>query len=129
MSSVMSDAIRTTISDYLARFSANDRDGWLALFTDDATVEDPVGSLVRHGKEQIGAFFDESHAMPTSLELVADGPAIVVGSEAAFRFTIRVNLDGAIFLLSAIDAMTFDDAGRISSQRAYVDHASMAPES
>lgn len=124
----MSDAIRATITDYCERFSAADREGWLALFTDDATVEDPVGSPVRHGKGEIGAFFDESHAAPDSIELKPNAPAIIIGSQASFSFTIRVNLAGSMFTLQAIDVMTFDDAGRIASQRAFVDHSTMAPE-
>lgn len=124
----MSDEIRSTIDDYCARFSAADREGWLALFADDATVEDPVGSPVRHGKGEIGAFFDESQAMPDSLELKLNGPAIIIGSQASFAFTIRVNLGGSMFTLQAIDVMTFDDAARIASQRAFVDHATMVPE-
>lgn len=124
----MSDAIRTTITSYMQRFSAKDRDGWLALFAPDATVEDPVGSPVRHGMSEIGAFFDESHAAPDSIELVPDGPAIVLGNEASFRFTVRADLAGTVFTLVAIDVMTFDDEARITSQRAFVDHSTMAPE-
>ncbi len=124
----MSDEIRATIAHYLDRFSVADRAGWLALFAPEATVEDPVGSPVRHGSEEIGAFFDESHDAPDSVELVADGPAIVVGSQAAFAFTVRATLAGTVFVLKAIDVMSFDDQARITSQRAFVDHSTMAPE-
>ncbi len=123
----MSDTIRATITDYLARFSAADRAGWLALFTDDATVEDPVGSPVRHGKDEIGAFFDQSHGSAEAIALLADGPAIVVGQQASFRFTVRVTLGGTDFALPAIDVMTFSEDGHITSQRAFVDYQMMAP--
>ncbi len=124
----MSEEIRATITNYCERFSAADRVGWLALFTDDATVEDPVGSPVRHGLDEIGAFFDESHDAPDSIELKLNAPAIVIGSEAWFAFTIRVNLAGSMFTLQAIDVMTFDDSARIKTQRAFVDHSTMVPE-
>jgi len=124
----MSDEIRATITNYCERFSAADRVGWLALFADDATVEDPVGSPVRHGLEEIGAFFDESHGAPDSIELKLNAPAIIIGTEASFAFTIRVNLAGSMFTLQAIDVMTFDDTARITSQRAFVDHSTMVPE-
>ncbi len=124
----MSDEIRATIDAYCQRFSAADRAGWLELFAEDATMEDPVGSPVRRGIAEIGAFFDESHAAPDSIELKPNAPAIVVGSQAAFAFTIRVDLDGSMFTLQAIDVMTFDDAARITSQRAFVDHTTMVPE-
>lgn len=37
---------------------AHDRAGWVALFTSDGRVEDPVGSRPHVGREQIGRFFD-----------------------------------------------------------------------
>jgi hypothetical protein len=41
-----------------AAASARDRDGWVGLFTDDAHVEDPVGSQPHRGRVAIGRFFD-----------------------------------------------------------------------
>ncbi|MCV7313888.1 ketosteroid isomerase family protein [Mycobacterium paraffinicum] len=38
--------------------AAHDRAGWVALFTDDGRVEDPVGSRPHLGQEQIGRFYD-----------------------------------------------------------------------
>lgn len=38
--------------------AAHDRDGWVALFTGDGRVEDPVGSRPHVGQEQIGRFYD-----------------------------------------------------------------------
>jgi steroid Delta-isomerase len=46
---------------------AHDREGWLALMTDDVVIEDPIGKSVTNrdgtgvrGKEAAGAFFDKS---------------------------------------------------------------------
>lgn len=121
------DQIRNTVEQYLSRFNAKDRSGWLALWTDDATMEDPVGSDLREGKEAIGEFFDQGHSQADSVELRADGPVIVLGHEAAFTFEVRPTLGGTEFSLPAIDVMTFDEAGLITSQRAFVDFAMLAP--
>ena len=121
------DQIRSTVEQYLARFTANDRDGWLALWADDATMEDPVGSELRRGKDEIGAFFDQGQTQADSVELRPDGPVIVLGHEAAFTFQVRPTLGGTAFLLPAVDVMTFDDDGLITSQRAFVDFAMLAP--
>jgi hypothetical protein len=47
------------------RVAAHDKRGWLALFTEDATVEDPVGSMPnrrgqgsRHGDDELSRFYD-----------------------------------------------------------------------
>ena len=37
---------------------ARDRDGWIGLFTADATIEDPVGSRPHRGRPQIERFYD-----------------------------------------------------------------------
>jgi steroid Delta-isomerase len=48
---------------------AGDREGWLALMTDDVVIEDPIGKSVTNpdgtgvrGKEAVGAFFDNTIA-------------------------------------------------------------------
>lgn len=115
------DAVRTTIERYLARFSAGDREGWLDLWADGATMEDPVGSPVRTGRDEIGAFYDQGWSTADSIELRANGPAIVVGHQASFGFEVRPTLGGATMTMPAIDVMTFDDDARITSQRAFVD--------
>ncbi len=120
------DAIRSTVEQYVARFS-DDRDGWLALWAPDATMEDPVGSPVRHGVEAIAEFYDQSQASSDRVELRLDGPVIVLGSEASFRFHARPTLGGTTFSVPVIDVMTFDDQARITSQRAFVDFSMLAP--
>ena len=119
--------IHETIEYYWKAFTAGDRDAWVALFTDDATVEDPIGSAVHRGKEAIAAFFDVSHSLADSIELRSLGVTAVVGNEAAFAMEIRPNIGGTIYVLEAIDVMTFADDGRITSQRAFWQQEKMRP--
>src|SRR3954451_19605717 len=94
--SAMADegAIRTTIENYWKAFTAGDRDAWVALFTDGATVEDPVGSAVHKGKDAIGAFFDASHSLAESIELRSLDITAIVGHECAFAMEIRPVIGG-----------------------------------
>ena len=119
--------IRETIENYWKAFSAGDRDAWLALFTDDATVEDPIGTPVHRGKEAIGGFFDSSQSLADSIELRSLDIVSIVGNEAAFAMEIRPTMGGAPFVMEAIDVMTFADDGRITSQRAYWQMEKMRP--
>jgi steroid delta-isomerase len=121
------DAIRTTIEQYLARFSADDREGWLDLWADGATMEDPVGSPLRTGREEIGAFYDQGTSTADKVELLPAGAPIVVGHQAAFPFEVRPTLGGITMTMPAIDVMTFDDDARITSQRAFVDFGMIRP--
>jgi steroid delta-isomerase len=119
--------IRNTIEQYWKTFSAGDTDGWVALFTDDATVEDPVGSPVNEGKDAIRAFFETAQSLADSIELRSVGVTAVVGHEAAFAMQIRPVIGGATMLMEAIDVMTFADDGRITSQRAFWQGETMRP--
>jgi steroid delta-isomerase len=120
-------AIQQTIEQYWKTFSAGDRDAWLALWADDATMEDPVGTPVKKGKDEIGAFYDQSRSAADAVELRGIGVTIIVGDQASFAMEVRPTLGGATMTLPAIDVMTFDDDARITSQRAFVDFAQMKP--
>ena len=124
----MADAetIRTTIDRYCAAFT-DDREGWLDLFADDATVEDPVGSGVHRGREAIGAFWDASHALADEIVLTSSRYVKVVNGEAAFAMDARMRSGDDVNGMSIIDVMTFDGAGRITSQRAYWDYGDLGP--
>jgi steroid delta-isomerase len=102
---------------------ARDKDSWLALFADDAIVEDPIGpshfdpeGKGHRGKEAIAKFFDMAIA-PSELEFnfvetfqcgneeANVGNIVIVAS--GFRviadgvFTYRVNDEGKIVALRA----------------------------
>ena len=121
------DQIRATVEQYLQTFSAGDREGWLDLFTDDATVEDPVGTDVHRGRNALGAFWDTSRAAADHIALyLIQGPG---GNdrEAAFAMEAHAEVGGQTMVVPTIDVMTFADDGRISSQRAFWAAADIRP--
>jgi steroid delta-isomerase len=121
--------IKATIARYQETFSSGDKQGWLGLFVEDGTVEDPVGSVPRKGRAEIGQFWDEVHATLRGITTeVTMGPA-VAGHEAALAFEARLELDNGTFILPIIDVMTFADDGRLVSMRAFVDGGSLRPAS
>ena len=119
--------IRETIASYWKFFSAGDLDALVALFTDDATVEDPVGSPVHEGKAAVRQFYESAHALADSIELRGLDITLVCGDQAAFAMEIRPLIGGAEFVLEAIDVMTFTDDGRIRSMRAFWQQEKMRP--
>jgi steroid delta-isomerase len=125
-------AIRSTIDNYVTRMSNGDREQWLDLFADTATVEDPVGTPIRQGRESIGEFFDFAQSLADRLTLERSGPVRVVGNEAAWPMQAISELGGERFVVDIIDVMTFEDAtvdgeARISSLRAFWDPSEMRP--
>jgi steroid delta-isomerase len=120
------DEIRATIGQYPERFSANDREGWLDLFAEDATFEDPVGSDVRRSREEIGGFWDFAHSLADAIELRV-AKFSVIGHEAAVPLTVISDFGDQRFAIDVIDVMTFSDDARIQTFRAYWDAADGYP--
>ena len=119
--------VRETIEQYWKRFSAGDVDGLVALYTDDATVEDPVGTPVRHGIDEIREFYASAQALADSIELRSLGITEVLGDQAAFAMEIRPVIGGDTYVLHAIDVMTFAEDGRITSMRAFCQQEKLRP--
>jgi len=112
------DNIRATVNSYLERFTAGDREGWLDLFAPDATVEDPVGTPIKRGRDAIGEFWDSTRgAIEIALKMV-QGPG-VRGNEAAWAMEAHTKLGDSSIIAPTIDVMTFDDDGRITVMRAF----------
>ena len=108
------------VNGYIGAWNNRNREAYLALFADNATVEDPVGTPVHDGKEAIGAFFDGSLAMADSLEMAVDESSIrVSGSAIAFMFTVVSKIGDMTIELSPIDVFTVGDDGLLTSMKAY----------
>jgi hypothetical protein len=103
-----------------AAAAAHDRQGWVGLFTDDGSVEDPVGSRPHTGPAEIGRFYDTfigprnigfhrdldivyGSSVIRDLELeVAMGSAVTMTIPAFLRYDLRqVEGDWQIAVLRA----------------------------
>jgi steroid delta-isomerase len=105
---------KAVLQAYIDAFNAGDRDRLTSLFAEDATVEDPFGTPAKTGRAEIRAFYDG--AIKTGSKLHLSAP--IRGSHsnaAAMAFEARIGP----LTVRVIDVMTFDDAGKISSMRAY----------
>jgi steroid delta-isomerase len=104
---------------YLAALSEGDVAGIMSLYSEDATVEDPVGSPLKVGHAAIREFYDGTTNI--SLKATRVGPVTVAGSKAAFLFRLDVSLGDQDIVLASTDVMTFDDAGKVVSMVAIPD--------
>ena len=84
----------------MAAVAAGDREGWLALFSNDAVVEDPVGPSQfdpegsgHRGHEAIAAFYDDVIGANESISF-AIRQSFLCGEEVANVGTIRINFAG-----------------------------------
>ena len=109
--------MQAAVQIYINALNAGDIDAIVALYAEDATVEDPVGSPAQRGLEQIRTFYTASLQM--QLQVALEGPIRAVANEAAFAFSVSLVMDGKRITIRPIDVMRFDDAGRITSMRAF----------
>jgi steroid delta-isomerase len=111
------DDITKTVNRYLELVEEGRPDDIAALYTDDATVEDPVGGEVHIGREAIRGFYAAVLGAKTETEVVT---LRALGHEAAFLWRLTVDLgEGAKMCIEIISVMTFDDDANITSMKAY----------
>ena len=111
-------AARTAVCQaYLDGLVAGDLDAVLSLFADDATVEDPVGTEPKVGREALAAFYQIACDFVTAAQLT--GTPRVAGNEVAFPFEITTGSGDNASIISIIDAFRFNEAGKIVSMRAW----------
>jgi steroid delta-isomerase len=121
------DELRGLVDDYIAAMSSNDKDGYVALFAADATLEDPVGSEIVKGHAEIGAFWDMVHTLSETITLVPTGPVRVAADELAFPMQAVSDVGGTKMVVDIIDIFAVDDERKITAMRAFWDMAEMRP--
>ena len=102
---------------YITALNNGDAAAIAALYADDATLEDPVGTEIKQGIEAIRAFYDYAAASVVSARLT--GSPRVAGNEAAFAFEIVAGAGDSTMTIDVIDVFRFDDSGKVASMRAY----------
>lgn len=107
--------VQQLMQRYVLLVDGGDVEGILAMYAEDATVEDPVGAAPLRGIEAIAAFYRQGlGAMQVSAVLTGPVRATCDGQGAApFRVVFGERA------LDVIDVMAFDERGLIRSMKAY----------
>jgi steroid Delta-isomerase len=106
------EAITKAVNRYLETVSQGRPDDIAALYAEDATVEDPVGSELHIGRQAIRGFYTSVENVKSQTEVVT---LRALGNEAAFLW--RLIIGG--MTIEIISVMTFDGEGKIASMKAY----------
>ena len=110
-----------------AAVSAGDRDGWLALFADDAVVADPIGpspfdpeGTGHRGLEAIAGFYDTVIASSEAITFEI-ASSFLCGDEVADVGIIRTTLAGGTHQAVVHGVYTYraNGAGKLASLRAF----------
>jgi steroid Delta-isomerase len=103
---------------------ARDKAAWLALFADDAVIEDPIGpshfdpeGKGHRGKDAIAKFFDMAIA-PSELSFNFE-KTFQCGNEEANVGSIVIRAAGYEVTAEGVFTYRVDDEGKIAALRAY----------
>ncbi|MCY1417293.1 Steroid Delta-isomerase [compost metagenome] len=111
--------IRRRMARYVELVDAGDIDGIVALYAENAVIEDPVGSPPIAGIEAIDRFYREGLGQSDASAQLT-GPVRVAGNNCgAMPFRVDLTWNGEPSTIHVIDVMEFDDDGRIRSMKAY----------
>ncbi|MCH9640879.1 MAG: nuclear transport factor 2 family protein [Actinomycetia bacterium] len=106
-----------TVNRYLELIGEGRADDVVALYADDATVEDPVGSEVHIGRRAIRGFYANIEALKGRGEILT---LRALGHEAAFFWRLVLDPgEGGKTSIEIISIMSFDQEGKISAMKAY----------
>ena len=118
------DQMIAAIHAYVDAFDKGDPEAAVAIFADDASIEDPIGSTPHVGRAAILAFYTRS--MRTDAKLTLTGPLRVAASHVAFSMQVRLNWQGRAVVIDVIDTMEFNTDGKVSRMLAYFGPSNMA---
>jgi len=110
----------------MAAVEVHDREAWLALFAEDAVVQDPIGPSMfdpegkgHRGPEAIAAFYDNVIAANESIKFTIH-QSFLCGDEAANVGVIRITFAGGSAVeVDGVYTYRSSPEGKIAALRAY----------
>ncbi|WP_137889428.1 steroid Delta-isomerase [Pseudomonas sp. 2FE] len=111
--------IQTTMARYVELVDAGDIDAIVALYAEDAVVEDPVGKPAIVGIAAIERFYREGLGKTDASASLTGPVRATLNGCGAMPFRVDLNWGGKLCSIQVIDVMEFDAAGKIRSMKAY----------
>ena len=119
MSNLSRELAERVFDAYVDRHARNDLEGVLALFAEDARVEDPVGAPPHEGRAAIEAFYAGTHARNGTMRIERVGALLVGGGELAAHVRAELDAEGSPPAMDVIYVMRVGEDERIRSLRAW----------
>jgi len=102
---------------YVEAVSGDDAEAVVALFSEDAVVEDPVGSGPHVGRDALRVFYQV--AVDTIEKMVLEGNVRIRDQWGACAMLAYPKGMEMKFVVETLDVMEFNDAGEITRMTAY----------
>lgn len=121
------DHMTAIVNRYLEAINGGDMQAVIDLYSKDAKVEDPAGTVPKSGDEILEFY---TNAFAGGAKVTLSGPVRLTERAAAFPFQAEItSIDGPTIALDVIDVFEFDDAGKIDKMTAYFGPANMTTKS
>lgn len=112
--------MRDAVLAYASFFEQGDVEAIVALFTEDAVFEDPVGQPAHVGHEAIRAFFKAGFAAVNgSMVMIPEGEVRVAERHAACAMRVTCSKAHEPFWIATLDAFTFNQQGLFTHMQAF----------
>jgi len=109
--------MKAALQSYLDALNAADVEGVIALFADEGTIEDPVGTGVHAAREGLTRLVG---GLPAGATFALDTPIRASQANgAAMAFTVQLERNGVRTQIRSLDVMQFNEAGLIVEVKAY----------
>ena len=117
--------IRNIVTSYVEMMCDSRVDDIMELFDHQATAEDPVGGELVQGIEALRSFYGAAAPL---LQVELSGPICVAGNQCAFPVVAQLTMGDNVSYLDATDIFVFNEAGKITSMRAFWSPQELRPQ-
>lgn len=107
------------VEHYLATLSAQDLDGIMAGYAPEPTVNDPIGTEPKVGRDAVRAFY--ASIMPLAPKGTLLGPVTVTGNYAGFQFKLELTIGDSPVTVYATELFVLDENFLIKEMTAIPD--------
>lgn len=105
-------------AEHCRAWNAGEREAWLAIFSDDIVMEDPVGGVPKTGRSALATTWDRSHRTGRRWEL-QPRRVIECASEVAVDLVNAGVVDGRSVVVESIEIWRVDETGAVVSIRSF----------
>jgi steroid Delta-isomerase len=114
------EVLRDTLDAYFAAIAARDPRRIASVFAKDGEIEDPVGSPIRHGRDEVAGLFASGVAALASHVSIKVLAALPSGNRIAAHWTLTARgKAGREIEAEGIDVLRVDSHGQIVRAEGY----------
>jgi ketosteroid isomerase-like protein len=110
---------RDAVRRHVEHWNAQDKDAWLALFSDDVSYEDPPGTVSSQGRQVMSDYAWDKSFTDTKRWVLEAVLVIACGHEAVVHMRNHGSVDGKPAWTDSLEVWSVNADGLVDSVRAF----------